>query len=324
MTNTAKTPLEIDTQLAGLYELTDRLSRQNGSCLNLLHRAVGDGKAYHGSRQSWGMSHDAVIDTAKAMVAEGRDRNLTIGFGKIARTLAEMARLDEERQAAESEIAALDAIYRHDPWARYFPCTNSDGHIHATFRGCPTVRFDTSMAWRPGLSGKTVEEAIDELKETLCSVCFPGAPVEYRERAEAASKAERDARAAERDARAEAKYVKQLREEEQFRDGERGGWVTTVHGCKEAIRRMAEMLYYYGTGPHPYYPGTVPVAKKAADVLVARGSATQAEVDALRERALVGKRKEAVKSFVDHKGMTRAQAEEAVREIERQAAALLG
>ena len=132
-----------------------------------------------------------------------------------------------------------------------------------------------------------------KLGPTLCSVCFPAAPVELRRKR---SDVEREAREAEKAAKAEAKFIKNLRPEEQFRvDGER---ITTVVGCEDVIRKEVLFRDYYGRGEHSSHAAYVIGADKAAAVLRAREArqagtgAGTADIGRIIESAVKRNRKE--------------------------------
>lgn len=73
----------------------------------------------------------------------------------------------------------LEAEYQRRPWSRYFLVVSSPGHIHSSTR-CQTCRITTAFGWMPEKSGQSQAEAIAGMgpyAESLCSVCFPDAPV---------------------------------------------------------------------------------------------------------------------------------------------------
>lgn len=83
--------------------------------------------------------------------------------------------------ARDALTAARAAVKAHDAagytgWTRYLLCTSSNGHVHSD-SGCSTCRPTTTFAPVVSLSGCTADEAIAELGETLCSVCYPDAPI---------------------------------------------------------------------------------------------------------------------------------------------------
>ena len=79
--------------------------------------------------------------------------------------------------------AALEALWAHDKlytgWERYFLVVSSPGLIHSSTRcsTCNKGRTDTLFALLPTLSGQSYSDAVDVLGPSLCSVCFPQAPV---------------------------------------------------------------------------------------------------------------------------------------------------
>jgi hypothetical protein len=88
-------------------------------------------------------------------------------------------------ECAEQWLAVTECHeeYESRPWNRYYLVTSSDGHIHSSTdcSTCNKGKEPTGFALVPYLSGSTVEDAVSDLGEALCSVCFPNAPVESRE-----------------------------------------------------------------------------------------------------------------------------------------------
>lgn len=87
--------------------------------------------------------------------------------------------------AANRDVREVDDEYKSRPWTRYWLVTTSDGHIHRSCdcSTCNKGKLPTGFAIVPSLSGKTSEEAVAKLGPSLCSVCYPDAPVESREQA---------------------------------------------------------------------------------------------------------------------------------------------
>lgn len=293
MTQTVS-PREFDEHLASLYDQADKAERQVASSWDLIHRLAGDRKEYVGRRHVWRRTAAEVDETVRCQITvHGDERNLSAGC-KPSEALARRDKAVTDLAELMISIHSLEQVYRHNPWTRYFPCRNADGHIHSTLRACSTVRWDTDMAWYPQLSGKTVEEAVAELGPTLCSVCFPLAPVEWRQKK---SDIERAGRESEKAARADARSLKNLDpDSEQFRDT--WGWVTTVAGAKKVLRDEVEYRDYYGNGRHPSHAATAEAAEKAKAVLLAReaarpgSGATQGEIDTIIANAVKRNRKD--------------------------------
>lgn len=76
--------------------------------------------------------------------------------------------------AAKAELDQHEVAYTG--WTRYQLVTSSAGHVHRD-RCCSTLRPTTRLSLVVPLSGSTDTEAIAKLGETLCTVCFPEAPV---------------------------------------------------------------------------------------------------------------------------------------------------
>jgi hypothetical protein len=88
-------------------------------------------------------------------------------------------------QAAREAINAHEATY--NGWNRYFLVP--DGHVHR-WTNCSTCYPTTRFAPLPVLSGHNDGEAVDMLGETLCTVCFPDAPVDARGKAKKITRAQ--------------------------------------------------------------------------------------------------------------------------------------
>jgi hypothetical protein len=287
--------VRIDTELAGLYEeLQRQLSYRHGS-RDHLHIDVGDRHVWHNRRSAWGLSYDETVTRARQMIESGNDPR-----GAIRDTLDRIARYQEKIDELEAQMASLEAVYAASPWPRYFPCQNTHGHIHRSLRGCSTVRWDTLMGWYPHLSGMPFDEAKDLADPVFCTVCFPGAPVEYtRDPAEYHRERNAGAKAAEKAARQAVKDAKNLAPGEVIvlKDGSHER-ITTVAAAKDALRREVEFRDYYGRGEHPSHAAWAQAAEVARSVLLAREAthegwgATQAQIDKIIASAVIKNRKE--------------------------------
>lgn len=160
---------------------------------------------------------------------------------EVADALATLAEINAIIDACEDEFDTRDG------WNRYWLVISSQGHIHSS-RACSSCNKGlnaTQFALVCDLSDAEASEAVDIFGAALCSVCFPDAPVEftdevkitqaqatayfeggidaYREmiaKAEArkakseqrkAEQAERKARIAEQDAIREAKFLEEIK-----------------------------------------------------------------------------------------------------------------
>lgn len=89
-------------------------------------------------------------------------------------------RLDKLEAAEGALVAAWEAVRVHElnytGWSRFWLVTSSAGHVHAS-RDCTSCRNTTTYAPVPSLSGLDESAAVEVMGETLCTVCFPSAPV---------------------------------------------------------------------------------------------------------------------------------------------------
>jgi hypothetical protein len=92
-----------------------------------------------------------------------------------ARIAGMEAKLDEMRPVREEKRqAAIDFDEaNYTGWNRFFLVQ----HIHSN-RYCSSFRPTTRVGWLPSVSGLTEAEAVAEHGATLCTICFPSAPVE--------------------------------------------------------------------------------------------------------------------------------------------------
>lgn len=262
-------PREHDEAEEALYFELAKAERQVRIELDRAHEAAGDNRDYRKRNRPWGMKYvEALAKTTP-----------------LARARHEQA--SEVVYRLQQQIAEMEAIYRQHGWQRFFPCGNRDGHIHSSLRGCSSVYATTVMYWRPGLSGKTIAEAVADLGEALCTFCFPGAPSDWKAKTLGQVKDERTAgeRAAAKAAKEAAWLVKNLRKDEQFRN-HMGDRVTTVAACKQALRDEVDLGNYGGRGPHPWHHQAVEAAEQATKVLLARG-VTQDEIDKIIANAQI-------------------------------------
>ena len=218
-----------DQAEAALYAAKAEAHRTVGYRAEQVHEAAGDKRSYRLRGRPWGMPFTAALEKTSPLAR------------------AEYQAAVQVVDRLYREITAMEDVYQAAPWPRFFPSiTESRPHIHASLH-CRTLHPTTRMSWAPQLSGKTEAEAVAELDEALCSVCFPSAPVALHNYVSRRSHAEQAARDAEHTARQAAKAAKTLTTGEQFRDRD-DHLVATVARCKEIIREAVnahhEALWY--------------------------------------------------------------------------------
>ena len=80
--------------------------------------------------------------------------------------------LGEEAEPLREAAVEYDNAH-YEGWSRFFLVQ----HIHSS-QHCSSFRRNTRIGWLPDVSGLTEVEAVKEHGETLCTICFPSAPVE--------------------------------------------------------------------------------------------------------------------------------------------------
>lgn len=192
-------PIEIDTQLADLYDAAMQATHKIGYAVDAVHRSAGDktttkfGKVWERTT-----AECVAIVPTDAWAQHQHAENVT-RLQDARRLLADI----------EAQAYPMEQIYALNPWSRFFLVKNNNGHIHSSM-SCGTCFDTTEFGWLPTVSGKTEAEAVAEFGEILCTVCFPSAPVEWTNGVSKATKTEREAKAAAKAERAAAKLAKAL------------------------------------------------------------------------------------------------------------------
>ena len=201
-----------------LYEAMLALADKNarhGLALSDLHHVVGDSyRRRYDARSGWKLTHEEAVAKAQEIAATD-----TTYVGRQAQEgIDRLAKAQEAVEVAKAEEKAADHWADHGRWPRY--AVVPGGHIHKE-TGCFTLRWDTDVRWAYPVSGDSVEEAIAEYGEALCSHCYPDAPVaqtlgkvevdaDGHPISKAQAQAIRDAKAAEKAAKLAAKEAKMV------------------------------------------------------------------------------------------------------------------
>ncbi|WP_428957864.1 hypothetical protein [Streptomyces sp. cg35] len=200
---------EIDWLNAALDAEYARRNVEQARAWDRLFAAVGEEKEQRGRRRVYTTPRNEVEEKARALVADP-PAEAPAHLKRYAPSLT----ADKYVQRVASALRDLDAVgtkiaelsqgprsilsgewTRRGGWPRFFSVTSSnDGHTHKTNSryGCSSFRDSTTFGWHPELSGLTEAEAVKALGPTLCSLCFPSAPTEWRRDPEAV-KAEAEA-----------------------------------------------------------------------------------------------------------------------------------
>jgi hypothetical protein len=238
----AQSPAEFDAHELVLMNDLAGAERTLGAVLGHVHRMAGDTKARpgRGSVPYWQLSDEEAALALTAMTANGDEYDYQARC-RPSEALARLAQLAEHAASLRDAISKMERVYRENPWTRWYPCLNRDGHIHSDDRACPTLHRDgnmTDMGWETSLSGQPVAVVIEALGPRLCSVCFPGAPAEHCLSLSEITRAERQAARAEKAAAKAARTaVKELDVPFTASDGDK---VKTVSEAKRLVREAAE------------------------------------------------------------------------------------
>jgi hypothetical protein len=180
-TQTKTREREHDEQLVRLWIERDRAVQALGSAVARAYSALGFRTGYVGRRFAYfydeaaGGPREARPEDAMRELRELEPTaSLRRSAGHARDLIAEIERAFDARDDAREAISEHEQDYTG--WTRYLIVTSSAGHVHSR-TSCPTCRPTTTFGFVTDLSGKDEAEAIATVGETLCTVCFPDAPV---------------------------------------------------------------------------------------------------------------------------------------------------
>lgn len=212
---TQKTPVEIDTELYGLY---GKLADLNTN-LDRAHRLL---KLIEETEPG---SYEALLPQRSPQ--------------RRAELHSEMLRLRSEADALRSdEITPREVEWRRRGcWTRYYMVDNTNGHVHKDTH-CTTCFFTTRYSWLVEQSGMSAEDLVKLAGEKACTVCFPWAPVDtlkQKTRLESvekkAARLEREAKKAAREAKAAASAITNPDGTPLRENGGRGSIIKTIRSA---------------------------------------------------------------------------------------------
>ena len=149
----APDPKIIDAELAWLYGASLRLSVRIMDAQKAIQKADED--------IAMGLTYTS-----------GWDNSSTPGaWDKVDEMKAQLAHVKREQQKRE-------AIHREYNWSRFFVVPG--GHVHKSMH-CNSCYPTTMFGWLPEYSGDDSDTIIQQLGTTVCTVCYPDAPVDNDE-----------------------------------------------------------------------------------------------------------------------------------------------
>lgn len=205
-TTTITRPVEVDTELARIYNAENKVAATIANLEARIRQAAGDTNHRRNSYSYIRTEKLVTVSITDALALGPVDGTPAYEVSNFERAAAELYTAYGEREALAAEAAPFHAEFRATQWSRFFIVP--DGHIHSSMN-CSTCNKDgkaTSFGWLPQLSGLTEADAVEAHGMTLCTVCFPSAPVEWTT---GEAKAKIEAREA-REAAKAAKEAKRL------------------------------------------------------------------------------------------------------------------
>lgn len=184
---TTATPVEIDTVLADLYnkewEANSRADIARDDVRSQVARVLGLG--YRASLPAADVQR--VVQQAMEMDLDADREQRDHAWYEMKEVRARQERVDAylaEAADLREKMLPLQEEYARRPWTRFFAVLG--GHIHSSMAcsTCNKMGKATRFGWIVERSGQSEAQALESLvsesaKTTLCTVCFPNAPVAW-------------------------------------------------------------------------------------------------------------------------------------------------
>jgi hypothetical protein len=173
MTVTKKFAVEVDTELADLY---DKIYFINARIAELQ-------------------------DSIKFYIKRNQD---------VTKYVDQIEKLEQQKMPFVSRRIELTNIFNQDPWTRAFLVINSNGHVHSSM-DCSTCFSTTRYNWLVQYSNDDETTIVSDAGQDACTVCYPSAPADVLNRPSVIVTADKIAKAEAkviRDAKREAKIAK--------------------------------------------------------------------------------------------------------------------
>jgi hypothetical protein len=178
MTNTAPTTEQAhDERVLELLAETEKAAIKTAHRMDTLRWVTLDRRNYGGLRTDRRTGTE-VVATIEALIAAGDAYIVSYGA-----TPSEL--LASYTEAVDAQLEVGRTFHAHEAnytgWQRYWLVVSSAGLVHAS-QGCHTCnkgRSATLFALLPSLSGRSHEALVEALGPSLCSVCWPDAPVAW-------------------------------------------------------------------------------------------------------------------------------------------------
>lgn len=173
-----KTPVELDTRAAYLDGQYGKLDGMRTAIVDRLQWRADQRplKSTRSGRKTWALSAEDAAAELRRQLDAGEVKSWDVPAAR--EILSRLSGVDAGLDANRAEAATIEAEYARRPWSRFVGVEG--GHIHSgIWCAGGTIRPTTVRTWAPLLSGLSVADAVAKLGPTLCTHCFPSAPVEW-------------------------------------------------------------------------------------------------------------------------------------------------
>jgi hypothetical protein len=257
------TPIEFDTKLA---EIDGRLYLAQAKERDLADATFATVNRFHGRskfRGTWVTNvYDLMNELAEIIENKADTRE---GQNVVSAHNRYLAQVEVSREIRE-EVKRWDAEFQaRGGWTRAFlVVTNGQGHVHRS-QGCSTCYPTTQFHWVTALSGHDEAEIVEAAGERACTVCYPSAPVETRNRPTTLFTPDEVAKQQARQEREAAKVAREAKRLEKalMPNGEPlvlkiAGWTekftTLASGRKFLTDAFSWNAHYNNGDTHPSFP----------------------------------------------------------------------
>lgn len=165
------TPVEVD---AHLVEQLDAIAKQTATRARRMDHVHAIARDVRRGSRGWLFSDEEAVRKATRIATAPESSGTAHHAASLA--LSRLSEASDLLEGTRSTLRAIDDEYDRRPWTRFVHVPN--GHVHGRL-GCSTLRPTTRFNLRADLSGTSAAAAVEQLGAILCTICFPGAPVEW-------------------------------------------------------------------------------------------------------------------------------------------------
>lgn len=181
-----QTPVEIDTQIAALYQVRyreqDHAAREWEYLKNSIRSALAlrySDKISPSEIRNWLSSFEEISEDDDMIAFAYEDTPWLANTAKQAwkHYLAYQDHAAKADEALADTEPLDDEWHRRGRWSRAYLVDNSNGHVHKNMH-CSSCYPTTRYHWLVELADQSEDEIVDQAGERACTVCYPSAPVE--------------------------------------------------------------------------------------------------------------------------------------------------